>query len=80
MITLQLTNPIEEPLLVALKSDLVSYLRDKVNNSSIQVEGELLQVQLQKKAYTNKEKYEYLVSKNPSIKDLKERLGLDPDF
>jgi DNA polymerase-3 subunit gamma/tau len=30
--------------------------------------------------YTNKEKFDYLAEKNPALKDLKERLGLDMDF
>jgi len=31
-------------------------------------------------AYTNKEKFDLLAEKNPLLKELKERLGLDPDF
>jgi len=80
IITLQLTNPIEEPLLQGLKSDLVAFLREKTNNSTLQVEGEMQQNNIKRKAYTNKEKFEYLVEKNPLLKELQEKLGLDPDY
>jgi DNA polymerase-3 subunit gamma/tau len=80
IITLQLTNPIEEPLLQGLKSDLVAFLREKTNNSTLQVEGAMQQNNTKRKAYTNKEKFEYLVEKNPLLKELQEKLGLDPDY
>ncbi len=80
MITLLLNNPIEEPLLQGIKSDLVGYLREKLNNSTLQVEGELQQYNTKRKAYTNKEKFEYLLEKNPHLKMLQEKFGLDPDY
>jgi len=80
VITLLLNNPIEEPLLQGMKSDLVGYLREKLNNSTLQVEGEMQQNNTKRKAYTNKEKFDYLVEKNPLLKELQERLGLDPDY
>lgn len=80
IIVLLLNNPIEEPLLQGMKSDLVGYLREKLNNSTIQVESEMQQSTTKKKAYTNKEKFESLAEKNPFLFELKERLGLDTDF
>jgi DNA polymerase-3 subunit gamma/tau len=80
LVTILLTNPIEEPLLQSLKPDLVGYLREKLTNSQIQIEGILQQVDVKKKAYTNKEKFEYLKEKNPMIKKFQEKFGLDPEF
>lgn len=80
IITLQLTNPIEEPILQGIKSDLVGYLREKINNSTLLVEGEMQQNNTKRKAYTNKEKFDYLAEKNPLLKELQEKLGLDPDY
>lgn len=80
VITLQLTNPIEEPILQGMKSDLVAYLRERINNSTLLVEGEMQQTNTKRKAYTNKEKFDYLVEKNPLLKQLQEKLGLDPDY
>ncbi len=80
VVTLPLSNPIEEPLLQSIKMQLTAYLRDKLNNSSISVRGMLQETEARKVAYTNKEKFDHLAEKNPLLKELKERLGLDPDF
>jgi len=80
VITLPLTNPVEEPILLSLKSDLLSYLREKLGNSLLQVESIIQTHQAKKIAYTNKEKFDYLAEKNPALFELKEKMGLDPDF
>ncbi len=81
LITLSLTNPIEEPILTSIKQELLTYLREKLGNNSLQVEGHMQEQQQGKKiAYTNKEKFEHLAEKNPLLKELKDKLGLDPDF
>jgi DNA polymerase-3 subunit gamma/tau len=76
-----MTNPIEEPLLASMKSDLVGYLREKLNNGTIQVKGELKIAEgKQRIAYTNKEKFEVLLDRNPLLRELKDRFALDADF
>lgn len=79
-ITIPLTNPIEEPLLLSIKSSLVDYLRKKLNNNSIQVISIMEERQSKKIAYTNKDKFEHLAEKNPLLNNLKEKFGLDADF
>jgi len=80
VINLTLTNPVEEPLLHTIKSDLLTYLRDNLNNSLIQLEYQFAQFETRRMAYTNKEKFDALVEKNPLLKKLQEKFGLDPDF
>lgn len=80
IVTLQLTNPIEEPLLESLRLPLVEYLREQLRNGSIQVRGILKTVDSKRMAYTNKEKFDLLAEKNPMLLELKNRMGLDPDF
>ncbi|MBL7877713.1 MAG: hypothetical protein JNL53_18760 [Cyclobacteriaceae bacterium] len=81
LINLALTNAIEEPILVSIKPELLTYLREMLSNSSLKIEGVLAeQVNSKRIAYTNKEKFEHLMEKNPLLKDLKEKFGLDPDF
>ena len=79
-ITLPLANPIEEPLLQAIRAELLTYLRDNLQNSLIQLVSELKEIELKKRVYTNKDKFDYLVQKNPALKEMKDRFGLDPDF
>jgi hypothetical protein len=80
LITIPLSNPIEEQLLQNIRVQLTSYLRDKLNNSSISVIGVLEEIGSKKVVYTNKEKFDHLADKNPMLRELKERLGLDTDY
>jgi DNA polymerase-3 subunit gamma/tau len=79
-VTVALANSIEEPLLQIILPDLLTYLRNRLSNSTIRVESVLKKEEGKKIAYTNKEKFDLLAEKNPMIKELKDRLGLDPDF
>ena len=63
-----------------LKSDLMPFLRDKVQNDGIKLEAELEIDETKALIYTPAEKFQYLVEKHPPLKTLQERLGLDPDF
>ena len=80
IVTVALANTVEEPLLQSMMTDLVSYLRNRLSNPTIKVESVMKEVDVKKMAYTNKEKFDLLAEKNPIIKELKDRFGLDPDF
>jgi DNA polymerase-3 subunit gamma/tau len=75
-----LANLVEEPLLQGIRTQLTAYLRDKLNNSNINVFGVMQAIETKRVAYTNKEKFDYLAEKNPILLELKERLGLDTDY
>ncbi|MCA6073995.1 hypothetical protein [Fulvivirga sedimenti] len=79
-IVLQLTNTVKINILDRFRSDLITYLKTELNNRHIQIETELLEEEKAYRPYTNKEKFEYLATKKPILKDLQERLGLDPDL
>ena len=80
MITIHLNNAIEEPLLQSIKIDLLTYLRDRLKNNNLQLTAKLKEVISNRVAYTNKEKFEAMVEKNPLLIQLKDKFGLDPDF
>ncbi len=80
VVTVALANSVEEPLLQSMMTDLVAYLRTRLGNSTIKVESVMQQSDIKKIAYTNKEKFDLLAEKNPILRELKDRLGLDPDF
>jgi hypothetical protein len=42
--------------------------------------GELNVTDEKKVIYTNRDKFDHLAEKNPKLKELKERLGLDTEF
>ena len=79
-IIISLTNPVEEQILQTIQSDLLTHLRNRLSNSSIKLESVLMKADSKRMAYTNKEKFDLLAEKNPMLKELKDRLGLDTDF
>lgn len=80
VITIHLSNQVEEPLLQSIRTPLTEFLRSRLGNDSINVISQVKEVQSKKIAYTNKEKFDHLVEKNPILLELKERLGLDTDY
>ena len=79
-VVLHLTNPVEEHILQNMKKQLTDHLRSKLHNTKLVVTGELKPSEGKKVIYTAREKFEHLAEKNPAIKELKERFGLDFDF
>lgn len=80
LITIHLTNPVEEPLLQSIRNPLTEFLRERLKNKNLNVTSQIREIQTQKIAYTNKEKFDKLLERNPILKELKQRLDLDTDF
>jgi translation elongation factor EF-Ts len=79
-VILHLLSPVQDTMLNNIKSELTTHLREKLKNSTILVIGELTETDDKKMMYTSRDKFEYLVERNPVLRELKERLGLDTDF
>lgn len=80
LIVVTLLSPIHDTMLNNMKSELTGFLRETLKNNTIQVTGDLQLGEDKKVMYTNREKFDFLVEKNPVLKELKDRLGLDTDF
>ncbi len=80
MIIVQLLSPVHETMLNNIKVELTAFLREKLRNNFIQITGHLQTGEEKKVMYTNREKFDFLADKNPILKELKDRLGLDTDF
>jgi len=81
IIHLPLYHPVQETMLNNLRIELSTFLRERLRNSSIQLVGKMIEETEAKRVYyTNREKFDYLVEKNPILKELKDRLGLDTDY
>lgn len=80
LITIHLSNEVEEPLLQSIRTPLIEFLRSKLDNDLINVVSQVTEVKSKKIVYTNKEKFDHLAEKNPILLQLKERLGLDTDY
>jgi len=80
-VIIQLHNHFQETLLDQIRLDLLTFIRERLSNDSIQLAGEIKAVASDKKVlYTNKEKLDHLMEKNPMVKELKDKFGLDTDF
>jgi hypothetical protein len=80
VIVVNLLSPVHETMLNNIKIELSGFLREKLKNSHIQVRGQLTESDDKKIIYTNRDKFDYLADKNPILKEMKDRLGLDTDF
>jgi DNA polymerase-3 subunit gamma/tau len=80
-VIVSLHNHFQETLLDEIKLDLLTFLRENLGNDTIQLGGEIKTVADDKKVlYTNREKLEHLMEKNPLVKELKDKFSLDTDF
>ncbi len=79
-IPLTLTNPLQEDLLNGFRHELLQFLRAELKNFQLRLDVQIVKETTQKKLYTPREKFNYLLEKNPALQELKDRLGLDPDY
>ena len=79
-IIVTLLSPVHETMLNNIKIELAAFLREKLRNSNIHIVGQLTESDDKKIIYTNRDKFDYLADKNPILKEMKDRLGLDTDF
>ncbi len=62
------------------QSELMEFLRKKLNNYSIVLDLEINKTQEKTNAYTDGDKLTAMAEKNPVIKELVKKLGLDTEF
>jgi hypothetical protein len=74
---LMIDNHVQEELIRSIKPQLVSWLRRELKNSSIDLFIEINDAGTQKFAYTDGEKFEEMLQKNPDLAILKQRFNLD---
>ncbi len=78
-IFLKLENQIQMNQLGEFRYELLEYLRKRLKNSQIQLQGEIVLQEKKRMVYTNREKFDYLAEKHPALNDLRNQLGLDVD-
>jgi DNA polymerase-3 subunit gamma/tau len=79
-IKLTLPNSFQSLTIEALQQELLTHLREKLNNGNIMLITEVEKTENKKLIYTNSEKFEYLAGKYPLLRDLKSHLDLDVNF
>lgn len=76
-ITVLVENLALESTLQDEKVELLNFLRSSLNNFDIQVVSKKGENTHKKRIYTNKDKYAYLVEKNPLLEEMRKRFNLD---
>jgi DNA polymerase-3 subunit gamma/tau len=66
----------------SLKLELLTQLREKLKNDSIDLSLDLIEGEVSDKKliYTQSDKYEFLSQKHPILVEMKQRMGLDHEF
>jgi len=73
-------NTIQKQKIEAASLELVSYLRERLNNFSIVLRVMVKEGIKEKSYYTTEERYKYLADKYPIIEKLRKNLDLDIDY
>ncbi len=76
-ITVQIENLALESVLQDEKVEILNFLRASLRNFDLQIVTKKAENLGTKRIYTNKDKYTYMVEKNPKLEELRKRFNLD---
>jgi replication initiation and membrane attachment protein DnaB len=74
---LEIENTVQEDLIGTIKPELVSWLRKELKNSKIQLTTQITEKVKGRLIYSDAEKYDELLKKNPSLALLRKKFNLD---
>lgn len=74
---LEIENSVQDDLISSIKPELVSWLRKELKNSKIQLITKITEKVKGRIIYTDSEKYEEMLKKNPNLALLKQKFNLD---
>lgn len=74
---LEIDNSIQNDLINSIKPELVSFLRKELKNSDIEFITKVTDQVKNRIIYTDMDKFDEMVKKNPSLKLLKQKFNLD---
>ena len=80
-IHLEVDNEIQIDLLTTtLRTEVLTFLRGKLQNSTIHLETVVAEEENTTLIYTQADKFKFLAEKNPALNELRSVLGLDYDY
>ena len=80
VVEVTLSNTSQVELLNEEKLNILGYLREKMNNDSIDIITTVVQSEKSETPYTNSDKYKKMYEQNKNLAILGQKLGLDPDY
>ena len=75
-----LSNSSQVELIEQEKINILTYLRNSLNNDLLELETEVKEIDKNDVPYTNSDKYKKMFEENKNLAKLGARLGLDPDY
>ncbi|WP_247231989.1 DNA polymerase III subunit gamma/tau [Telluribacter sp. SYSU D00476] len=79
-IRMALDNDLQKETMQSLRGDLLTFLRHRFQESSLNIEPRVAPQEVKRMPYTPQEKFNYMAEKNPYLRELQQSLGLDVDF
>lgn len=77
LIEISVESKTQEQFIVQESVDLMNFLRNELQNFAVDITFKLMERKLENRLYGNREKYDYLVNKNPKLEELRKRFNLD---
>jgi DNA polymerase-3 subunit gamma/tau len=79
-ISFTIDNKVLEEELTSHKTEMMEFLRTRLNNFRIRLQTNIAEVQKTRKPYTDREKFDLMAEKNPNLRKLRETLDLDIEY
>ena len=73
-------NKVLEDELTGHKTELMEFLRTRLNNFKLKLQTTIAEVQKTRKPYTDREKFELMAEKNPNLRTFRDVLDLDIEY
>ncbi|TCD29079.1 DNA polymerase III subunit gamma/tau [Pedobacter psychrodurus] len=77
LIEISVESKTQEHLVQQESVELLNFLRNELRNFGVEVTYKLMERKIENRLYGNREKYDYLVAKNPKLDELRRRFNLD---
>ena len=77
VIEISIESKTQEQFVQKESVELLNYLRNELQNFGIEVTYKQMERKIENRLYGNREKYDYLVNKNPKLDELRRRFNLD---
>ena len=77
VIEISVESKTQEQLVQQESVELMNFLRFELRNFGVEVVYKIMERKIENRLYGNREKYDYLVNKNPKLEELRKRFNLD---
>lgn len=77
LIEISVESKTQEQFIVQESVELMNYLRNTLQNFAVDITFKQVARKIENRLYGNREKYDYLVNKNPKLDELRKRFNLD---